>query len=579
MAKLSGFFAGLFGRKQPPSAVQPAAAAIPLSAAESSDLSVPKRSDPTPPAPVRRLVVGFDFGTSCTKVVIGDPILPRHFLVPAVRAASVETTYLQAGVIYEDNTGVFSLTNSPQAKAHRNLKLKFLASLSVTHLDGEEPINDAALVAVLFLARMFAQARQWFKEMHGHEYGGAAFQWSINIGLPSRDACDGRLKAAYEKAVGAAWELSLKNDFTHEAAKLAWAGPVSSLARRIYAYPEVAAELETFRRSDFGEYGRFLLVDVGAGTVDVSTFAINEGGDDNDRIHFYATEVAHLGAFRWHESRLRRLRDAGLIPAHRTALEEVDYVIPSRISDFGGASESERANLRFQLEQADAEFTRLCADVIIKAVMATHIHLSRTGHRAASSFRREVPTFLCGGGARLELYEHTLAEVGSRLGRYLDWTNAPGLTRRQIAELGNLVAPGLAPSDVDRFAVAYGLSFEHRDLPLIRVGDLKAELKKAEENPSQWRDRVTIQQARRILDNLLYPPIPPDNELKEIRLKRPVTVQRIAKEQMFDGIPLTKIRTLFANKAGCPITDDNEIPDENVVSVLRVNRFRPKFVR
>lgn len=577
MGGIGDFFAGRFGHRQATPQGKALGESINTDTSLTSDF--PHRAEVKGPMPVRRLVIGFDFGSSCSKVVIGDHILARHYLVPAVRPATSDTTYLQAGVIYEDRCGNFSLLESSQASAHRNIKLKFLASLGETRLDVPDSSLDAELIAVLFLARMFAHTRQWFEQTHGSQYGNCELQWSVNVGLPSRDACDRNLRPAYEKAVGVAWAVSLKGNFTLGLARGLRDGTAQPAGNRIRAYPEVAAELETFRRSEFGEYGRFLLVDVGAGTLDVSTFAINEGGEDNDRIYFYSTEVAHLGAFRWHENRLRRLRDTGLRLTRQTPREEVDYAIPTDISEFGGATRAERENLQFQIQKADSEFKSSCADVIVKAVMATHIHLSRTGNRNASAFRNEVPAFLCGGGARLQFYEDVLGTVRDRLGKYLDWSSSPGLTRRKIADLRNLIAPRLPPSDLDRFAVAYGLSFEHRDLPYIRVGDLSTELRRAKENPADWRDRVTVEQASRILNKLLYPPLPPDHELREIRLKRPVTIDRLTREHIFEGIEIRQIRMVFSKKVGFPLSDYSEISDEHVVDVLRVNRCRPRFFR
>ena len=72
----------------------------------------------------RELVVGFDFGTSCVKVVIGDRGASKAYAVPFLYASGVNA-YLLPSRLFEQN-GTFSLSSGTDV--HRDLKLRFLAN-------------------------------------------------------------------------------------------------------------------------------------------------------------------------------------------------------------------------------------------------------------------------------------------------------------------------------------------------------------------------------------------------------------------------------------------------------------------
>jgi hypothetical protein len=89
----------------------------------------------------RELVVGLDFGTSCVKVVVGDRGASKAYAVPFLDASGVNA-YLLPSRLFEQ-AGIFSLSDG--ADVHRDLKLRFLANPTSSHLQ-ETLVGFLALV-------------------------------------------------------------------------------------------------------------------------------------------------------------------------------------------------------------------------------------------------------------------------------------------------------------------------------------------------------------------------------------------------------------------------------------------------
>lgn len=119
----------------------------------------------------REIVIGIDFGTSCTKVVIGDAALGRSFAVPFMAKNGV-SRYLLPSRIFHGADG-YTLTNGREC--WRDLKLSLL----------DNPSDRARQDRVTaFLAYVIRYAKSWLLDAHSDLYARSELLWKVVIGLP-----------------------------------------------------------------------------------------------------------------------------------------------------------------------------------------------------------------------------------------------------------------------------------------------------------------------------------------------------------------------------------------------------------
>ena len=98
----------------------------------------------------------------------------------------------------------------------------------------------------------------------------------------------------------------------------------------------------------------------------------------------------------------------------------------------------------------------------------------------SQSWKQGVPTFLCGGGVRIEAYQEMVQELNSP-------QCSLSIVRATLPMPDNIRAPGLDSESFHRLLVAYGLSFEPFDLGKIietsKIPDIDTQSNKA-----TWRD-------------------------------------------------------------------------------------------
>ena len=116
------------------------------------------------------IVIGLDFGTSSTKVVLQD--MGRHsYAVPFTDAT--DNPYLLPARLYEQN-GQYSLSDGEVVL--RNIKLRLM----------NKAVEPSVLVAaVAYLALVIRHCRGWLWHEHRDVYARDAITWGLNLGLPA----------------------------------------------------------------------------------------------------------------------------------------------------------------------------------------------------------------------------------------------------------------------------------------------------------------------------------------------------------------------------------------------------------
>lgn len=396
------------------------------------------------------LVVGLDFGTAFTKVVLRSPFEfnDRAYAVPFRKHAPQSAHYLVASQIDVGADGVVVLREGSDSAGGANIKWRLLSERAAERL-------EAAAEAAAFLASVLREVRLWFLRTQRAGYGGATLRWALQIGVPSETYDDRTKEELFARVGRAAWLLSttpgpVTLDRAAEALACVDDGIASGAAplADFAVIPEVAAEVVGYARSDLRRPGLHFLVDAGASTLDVAGFILHESSDGDDLYPILSASVRPRGTLA-----LQRLRCNALA---KLAAEPM-LALPRRFDEWVHSEPGVQAGLR----EVDEAFLRECHVQIGEVVRAVR----RTRDPNAAAWREGVPVFLCGGGRAADfVYATAIRRLDAGLAKGIaDW---PGLRILRLDRPGGerLVAPGLPSAQYHRLAVAWGLSIPQDDI-------------------------------------------------------------------------------------------------------------------
>lgn len=231
------------------------------------------------------IVVGVDFGTSSTKVVVHAPHYAGNpaFAVPFGDLAHKSLEYLLPTRLFVGKDGRCSLTPISEASVLTDIKLGLMrAPLSkIEPASGPSCGASATAVATAYLALVLRYVRCWFIAHKRKIFGGFSLNWSCNLGLPAAIDDDVTLRQTFNMAGKAAWLLSRRSgQVTIGAARKAIDDIKNSrfeteeMPWEFELIPEVIAEVTGYAKSQFRNEGLHILVDIGASTLDVCSFIV-----------------------------------------------------------------------------------------------------------------------------------------------------------------------------------------------------------------------------------------------------------------------------------------------------------------
>ncbi len=452
---------------------------------------------PSPPAPskpdlhtsvglpTRDLYIGFDLGTSCTKVVVHDPIEGRFYAVPFSQGKPGIDRFLLRTCIWEAD-GHVGVEPFGGATKHSNLKMRLMEADNDSGSLGEA-IEDAAL----YVAWVLRYAISWFLKQHGSSVRGRQPCWWLVVGLPDTKVVDQSLHRRYKALTYAACRaLDSHKPLTRGLIRELLAAdpgrdtkgsaPLLGTAR-VSFYPEIGAQLAGYVSSPHARMGPLMLVDVGAGTLDVSTLILHaQGGEEICSFHFCC--VKPLGAFRLHQRRVGRLTP--LLQAHQISLPpELDpfQPVPGSLRELLPSVPNPPRALLAEFSGVDEEFVSECRHCCHERVHRFIRGLREFTSRPANdplARRKSFPYILVGGGSRLQAYRALVGvELESMLNGIARWHLDPysrlsageGFKRADLCVPDGLIAPGVSKPDFDRLSVAHGLSLGQQNLMRITV--------------------------------------------------------------------------------------------------------------
>lgn len=339
--------------------------------------------------------IGIDFGTAYTKLAIRAA--DRVFFVPWDGVRNNGDRYFLPGEVAAGCDGMMWLGRPARAEVVRS-DLKLPAKM---HASCEQ---QAAAVA--FLAWAMRYARAWLYWAHEPLLRNRTLAWEVNLGCPTNSWSAAGIRSTYKEIGMRAWKLSQTIDgFTWDNALASMSSTRSAHAEcgldGLNLMPEFIAQIAGYVRSPQRRNGLHLLMDAGAGTVDVATFNVAyDEKKEEDRYPIFASEVLPLGTHFLMESRLRRLG------ATRAAWDDLQVVPdPEEIARQLGVNVA-------QVRMLDEEFiARLSAAV---ERILNYTHTKRYGK--APEWRDGLPAFLSGGGSDCDIYRRGLASAFARHG-------------------------------------------------------------------------------------------------------------------------------------------------------------------
>jgi hypothetical protein len=410
--------------------------------------------------------LGFDFGTSSSKVVIGDLGLKQAFAVPFCDAVGIDIFLLPSRLVLE--AGCFRLQGTGAATVLNDLKLALMA-----HPDD----LDLQVRVLAYLALTIQHARGWLFHEHAQAYAQTQIVWTFALGLPADQVQSGALTELFSRLALAAWQVAGSADditptlcaqtLLRESAEDA--EDTEDAEVEIVVMPEIAAQVYGFVSSgSFDAKARniFLIADVGAGTVDASLFRVIPGRGGRWSFEVYTAAVEPNGVMNLHRERLDWWQQAlAHQPAAGGLKEALNALkLPTEFQgrvpeQFTGYMIGVTAEFSGKAIDPDKEFFQRR---LVRQVGGRTLYRAYSEQVLPQIDLGDVPFFLCGGGARMGFYQE-LPEALREFNGFT-WLSAKG---RELVIPNDLRADGLARADFDRLSVAYGLSM----LSLSSVGE------------------------------------------------------------------------------------------------------------
>jgi hypothetical protein len=300
----------------------------------------------------------------------------------------------------------------------------------------------------------------------------------VNVGFPGKAVDDSPLASAYREIVRIAGVLAFsQGPLTVESAeKVRLRKRTKKLGElcSMEVYPEIAAQLAGYVHSPFRKDGNLLLVDVGAGTLDVSTIILHENGGERV-VSFHVCDVKNLGALRLYEQRLQSLnlskgqRAARSVSRYQNGFSETPDDLERIVSE-------PTREQREEFERVSAEFGENVLSQILGCLVRFRRDLKESrDKRGNDPWGDNLRFFLTGGGGRSLFYRKRVA--GGRLEEDLIPFTRWHRTRDQRENFGQGLRAEVFPvpadlrnfpvalhGDFDRISVAYGLAFGRDNL-------------------------------------------------------------------------------------------------------------------
>jgi hypothetical protein len=410
------------------------------------------------------IVIGFDFGTSSSKIVIRDSARKTAYAVPFnIYDNTAPNSYLAPTRIFLNDDGELDLFDGKYFFSEIKVNLMENSDKWLPEFMDKNIQVSALELASGYMALLIRYARSWFLNHTKHIYRNSKIFWHINLGIPSGKYYDPPKAKVFKMMVMAAWRISrdlgtitiqiveekLKNakSYIDDPDKLAEMESGDSLwlhSDFINTHPEVIMEVVGYAKSPMRKDGLHLLVDIGASTLDAATFIIHNQ-DGEDVYHLLETRVKKLGTMVLHSQRIMGLKET-----FEKNLRDMNEIDPLNVLPDQSYYKIEPQN---NVHETDSDFFQKCSVLIGEIVRET----KNRRDPFSNAWEKGLAVFICGGGGRFIGYKDAIEKRGKSIKKGV--SNFAGFIFQKIPQPDHFIAPDLSSNDYDRLAVAYGLSF------------------------------------------------------------------------------------------------------------------------
>ncbi len=369
------------------------------------------------------LVIGLDFGTSASKIVIQAPDLPGRpgYAVDFGEYSHETMPYLLPTRLWVTPSGACALGPCDGARLVNDIKLELFS--------GDEHLNSnrgptrqglhSEAAAVAYLALLLRRARKWFletkRDIVGH-FG--RLNWSVNLGVPSPCIEDNEENGRFRRVGKAAWMLSALAEehitlrracveLEHVDDPEYWEN--DTIACDFDIIPEIAGGAVGYALSNLRREGLHVMVDIGASTVDVCSFILH-AREGNDRYSLLTADVQILGTIRLHHERIVALKRAyerqadDLRDRHDPLVPLAEDIEPYLIS---------REQLIPALTQAEAQLKEQFQKMLRRVIWEARVR--RNPDDSVWRQNGRLPILLIGGGSKLQFFRSAVEELDAWL--------------------------------------------------------------------------------------------------------------------------------------------------------------------
>ena len=441
-----------------------------LGTAEAEDLEqAPRTQFSGHPKEEIDLVIGLDFGTLSTRVVVRSPFVAGGRAVPVRwRVRPGLPPHFLPAALHESSNGEFALTPDWNELQDGNLKVDLM----------DRPDDSVTRArAAAYLGLTLREARGYVLDTQAEAYGRSRLRWAVHVGIPSAGYDDDDVKGAFLCVARAAWMLSRRSESpTLETALAALKGAANTAGIKedqdvtgVEVFPEIAALVVGYARSRRRRAGLHVMMDVGGSTIDICGFGLlDDDGDDSYQL--FTALVERIGIRELHQKRMDAIRHANTESLLRVpALLDPFSEVPAAGSEYVSTPSNP---LCAEFQRLDKRYVEDCTNALMKVI----VHLKRSRDPHSEAWTTGLSLFKAGGGAQHRLVAHAVDEANRRLANLLD---AKGIDEKYLETLvgldwspedgGQDGASGETPRDhglVDpdtmagRLGVAYGLGFD-----------------------------------------------------------------------------------------------------------------------
>ena len=421
----------------------------------------------------REITIGFDFGTSSSKITIRDRQDKKSFAIPFNESDDIQAFLLPSKIYLHGDHFSFDT----DGREFNNLKINAITS---------KPNEQDLIAVVAYMALVIRHARTEFFKNYDSNYRGQRFLWRLNVGIPARNVQKFEIKDRYLNLARAALISSYGEDsfinikdikksldlisgdridkeFKNLPGEFQIAfdrNSINFMQEGVGLYPEIMAQIHGFVHSN--EWNpesnpHIMMIDIGAGTVDLSLCDVVENDDGEFNYFPLACMVEGLGVSNLVRHRMNSILEAtenlndmkqSLILKTLIHLDDVNYGEIHVPSDFKEMME----DFLFKNEDAFCKIDKIFTNLLGKCIWTETTLKALSGSKEDDTSWKPFPVFVCGGGSRMPFYYDYISHFEK-----MEGYKAQFLIRTvpQPPDLFNVEAG----QDYDRLSVSYGLSF------------------------------------------------------------------------------------------------------------------------